>query len=263
VIAVCWKWVAADDDVRWAGVSDADRAALEIALRLAETTGDDVTVASVGGPGADHGLREARAIGAAAAVRVDAPAGLASDAVARALAAVVAGAEWVLCGDASPDRGSGAVPAFLAAELGAAQALGLVDVTPAAGPVRATRRLDGGRREVLDIDAPAVLSLEGAAATLRRASLPGELAARTAPIRVVAGPSGPIERADTIHPYRPRPRVMGAPTGDALERVLQLTDSCTARAAHELMTLEPAAAADHILAVLADWGYVPAVTPAT
>ena len=36
MIAVCWKWVTADGDERWAGVSDADRAALEIGLRLAE-----------------------------------------------------------------------------------------------------------------------------------------------------------------------------------------------------------------------------------
>ena len=40
MIGVCWKWVVGDDgDERWAGVSDADRAALEIALRLAEATG--------------------------------------------------------------------------------------------------------------------------------------------------------------------------------------------------------------------------------
>ena len=38
------------------------------------------------------------------------------------------GAGLVLCGDLSADRGSGSVPAFLAAHLGAAQALGLVAV---------------------------------------------------------------------------------------------------------------------------------------
>jgi electron transfer flavoprotein beta subunit len=263
VIAVCWKWVATGGDDRWAGVSDADRAALEVGLRLAEATGDQVTVASVGGPGAEHGLREAVATGATTAVRVDAPDGLTSAAVAGALAAVVAGADWVVCGDASPDRGSGAVPAYLAAELGAAQALGLVEVTPTAGLVRVTRRLDGGRRELLDVAAPAVLSLEGAVATLRRASLPGELAARTVPIEVVAGPAGPVDGADTVEPYRPRPRAMGAPSGGALDRVLQLTDAGGAKATHELVTLEPAAAADRILAVLDDWGYLALVMPAT
>ena len=129
MIVVCWKWVATDGDERWAGVSEPDRAALEVGLRLAEARGDTVTVVSVGEPGAVIGLREALAVGAHRAVRVDAPAGLTSAAVAAAIAPVAADADWVLCGDASADRGSGSVPAFVAAELGAAQALGLVAVT--------------------------------------------------------------------------------------------------------------------------------------
>ena len=73
------------------------------------------------------GLREALAVGAARAVRIDAPGDVRrATPVAAALATVVAGATWVVCGDVSADRGSGSVPAFLAAELGVAQALGLV-----------------------------------------------------------------------------------------------------------------------------------------
>lgn len=258
MIAVCWKWVAADDDERWAGVSEADRAALEIGLQLAEAAGDAVTVVTVGRAGAEHGLREALAVGAARAVRVDAAPDLASDAVARALAGVVGGASWIVCGDLSADRGTGAVPAFLAAELGVAQALGLVAVTPAAGTVRATRRLDAGRREVLDVAAPAVLSVEGAAAHLRRASLPAELAARTAMMEVVPGPAGPLDHPDAVRPYRPRARALPAPSGDALHRVLQLTQAVgTTATTHELVTLDPPAAADRILAALAEWGYEP------
>ena len=131
VIVVCWKWVTAGDDERWAGVSESDRAALEVALGLAATTGDEVTVVTVGGPAPRSGCGEALAVGATRAVRIDAPADLESAAVAHALAAGCAGADWVVCGDASSDRGSGSVPAFVAAELGAAQALGLVAVEPA------------------------------------------------------------------------------------------------------------------------------------
>jgi electron transfer flavoprotein beta subunit len=258
VIAVCWKWVAADDDERWAAVSEADRAALEIALSLADAPGRDVTVVTVGGPPADAGLREALAVGATRAVRIDAPAELGSGAVAGAVARVVGGATWILCGDLSADRGSGAVPGFLAAELGIAQALGLVSVVRAStSTVRVTRRLDSGRREVLDVTAPAVLSVEGAAARLRRAALTAELAARRASIDVVAGPSGPVEHPDAVRPYRPRARALAAPTGTPLARVLQLTDAAGATSTtHELVTLEPAAAADRILAALAEWGYV-------
>ncbi len=257
MIGVCWKWVTAGDE-RWSGVSDADRAALETALALASERGEAVTVAAVGVPGAEIALREALAVGATRAVRVDAPADLESAAVARALASVMDGAAWIVCGDASADRGSGAVPAFLAAELGAAQALGLVAVTVRGGDadVRATRRLDGGRREVLAVTAPAVLSVEGAAARLRRASLPAELAARRATIEVVQGPTGPVEHPDAVQRYRPRARMLPAPEGAALSRVLQLTDAAGATSTtHELVTLDPPDAADRILAALAEWGY--------
>jgi electron transfer flavoprotein beta subunit len=257
VIGVCWKWVAAGDDERWAGVSESDRAALEVALGIAEVVGEPVTVVSAGGAGADAGLREAMAVGAARAVRVDTPADVESAAVAHALAAVLTGASWVVCGDASADRGSGAVPAFLAAELRASQALGLVSVAPAADGMRATRRLDGGRRELLAIAAPAVLSVEGAAARLRRASLPAELAARRATIEVVPGPTSPVQHPDAAQRYRPRARVLAAPAGGALARVLQLTDAAgTTSTTHELVTLDPADAATRILAALTEWGYL-------
>jgi electron transfer flavoprotein beta subunit len=160
-----------------------------------------------------------------------------------------------VCGDASADRGSGAVPAFLAAELGARQALGLVAVTTAAGDLRATRRLDGGRREVLDVSPPAVLSVEGGVARLRRATLAAELAARTATVEEIDGPRGPIEAAELARPYRPRARALAAPSGAALDRVRRLTDAGRQRTAHELVTLDPAAAAKRILDALRDWNH--------
>ena len=151
--------------------------------------------------------------------------------------------------------GRGAVPAYLAAELGVAQALGLVAVTTSPGTLTATRRLDGGRREILDVTAPAVLSVEGAVAPLRRASLGAELAARTAMVEEVAGPSGPIETADAIRPYRPRARALAAPSGGALDRVRRLTDAGRRHTTHELAVLDPPAAAARILAALREWGY--------
>jgi electron transfer flavoprotein beta subunit len=226
-------------------------------------------VVSVGGPGADAGLRAALAAGATRAVRVDTSGELTSEAVAAALASVVDGSTWVLCGDASADRGSGAVPAFLAAELDVAQALGLVDVAVTAAtdgqPLDVTRRLDGGRREVLAVAAPAVLSVEGAVARLRRASLPAELAARTAPIEVVPGPVGAEEHLADVAPYRPRPRVVSAPSGSALTRILQLTDAVTPTVpSRELVTLAPDAAAELILTTLREWGYdLPALSPSS
>lgn len=301
MILVAWKWVTASGggrgqpgdgpavehgrepgDARWSGISDADRAALEVALRLAAAdagrgaAAEQVTVVSVGGPGGEQGLREALAIGATRAVRVDAPVGLSSAAVARAIAAVAADARWVVCGDVSADRGTGAVPAMVAAELGVAQALGLLGVeaggtapdgtapgstapdgTAPDGTVRVIRRLDGGRREVLELDAPAVISVEGGVARLRRAALPAELAARRAVIEVVPGPAGPVDRPDAVRPYRPRARTLPAPVGGTLQRIRSLTDAGgQPTTGTETVVLDPAAAAERILSSLREWGYL-------
>jgi electron transfer flavoprotein beta subunit len=259
-IAVCWKWLAEGDDERWAGVSPADEAALELALRLAEARDDTVTVVTAGPPGATRGLRAALAVGATRAVRVDVPAGLRSDAVADALAAALspAGPDLVLCGDYSLDRGSGSVPALVAAALGARQALGVVELDPrATGAVHVVRRLDGGRREELSVEPRAVISVEGSVARLRRASLTAELAARSAPIEEVAGPRAPVEEPVDVRPYRPRARVLPAPAGpDSLARVRALTTSADTVGHGEVVVAEPAQAAARIVAALRDWGYL-------
>ena len=126
----------------------------------------------------------------------------------------------VLCGDRSADRGTGALPAFLAHELGAAQALGLVslEADPASADagraVLAQRRLDGGWRERLTVPLPAVCSVEGAGVRLRRASLEGALAAagsavaagglRRWPGTAADGPT-PAVRVGASRPFRPGP----------------------------------------------------------
>ncbi len=65
--------------------------------------------------------------------------------------------------------GTGALPAFLAHELAAAQALGLVTLTTDGHRLAAERRLDGGWRERLTVPCPAVCSVEAAGVRLRRA----------------------------------------------------------------------------------------------
>lgn len=263
-IVVCWKWVALDGDERRAGVSAADQAALETALQLGEALGAPVTVVSLGPRAAETWLREALATGASRAVRIDASIDLPSAKVAAGLAKVVRGADWILCGDYSADRGSGSVPAFLAAELGAAQALGLLNVSAEPSgdgnqvpEVAAIRRLDGGRREKLRVSSPAVLSVEGSVARLRRATLPAEMAARDAVIDTMPGPRSDDQHADLIRPYRPRPRVVPAPAGAAaLDRIRALTDATTAVAHGETVTLDPPAAADRIVEALVEWGYL-------
>lgn len=279
MIAVCLKWIdhrpefdaygtPSSPDARFAGVSAADQAALEWALRCRDaqaqsgsgtTTGarPEVVAITVGPASADAVLNDALVAGADRAIRVDMPFGTPSRVVAACLAQHASNASVVWCGDYSLDRGTGSVPAFLAHDLGFAQALGLIEIDLLSAEHTTTlRRLDGGRRERLAITRPTVLSVEGSTARLRRAPLRSLL--RTKHIETV--PAGGQVLADNVitltRPYRPRARVLPAPAGaTALDRMRAITDAGATTVHGETVWLEPAAAAERIVATLRDWGY--------
>jgi electron transfer flavoprotein beta subunit len=278
-IVACLKWLSqpdAPDDERFAGVSPADRAALEIALTLGAERGEPVVVMTAGPVGAERALRTAVACGATRVVRIDLPVDAESRDVADALADEIehldaSGGSVVVCGDYSLDRGTGSVPAYLAHRLEAAQALGLVAVESAghtagvttgatrapARTIRATRRLDGGRREVLDVPTPCVLSVEGSVASLRRAGLRQLLDAQAATVHVVAATQGRHAPAAVVAPFRPRARALAAPAGDqALDRLRALTDAGGTSTRGETVVLAPRDAAARIVQALRDWGYL-------
>jgi electron transfer flavoprotein beta subunit len=301
VVAACLKWAdlrpevdplsgAVAHDARSFGWSAADEAALEWAVRLGECWRAPVVALTAGPAPATEGLRRALAVGAAAAVRVDVDADASSSSVAEGLAAALRPLADVVpgqpapaggagrgdggdvrlvacCGDWSVDRGSGSVPAFLAAELGAAQALGLVGLHAGGavpGRLQVERRLDRGRRERLEVTAPAVVSVEGGTAHLRRASLPAVLAADSAAVTVVPGPPPPAGSGNVPRPlrqtaYRPRARILAGPDPAAPpdQRVLALTGALVERSPPRTVRAEPAEAAGIILEQLRAWGYEP------
>jgi len=233
------------------GLSPAEAAALEYGLRVAAAWSGRVLAVTASDESADETLRQVAALGAGV-LRVPWPPAhgpghapdrpgryvgdLAQDerALASALAAAIRGAAGggagpalVLAGDRSADRGTGALPAYLAHELGAAQALGLVGLEVQAEHLIAERRLDGGRRERLRVPVPAVCSVEAAGVRLRRAGLPGVLAAARAAVPVAPAPEAagpPKVTVGRARPYRPPARVVPPPAGTtARERLLELT----------------------------------------
>jgi len=283
-------------DSRFFGCSAADQAALEWALRLADRRLDNtapthVVALTAGPPDADGLLREALAAGASHVVRVDLSPTAASDHVATSLAVAlesipatlsIPAPTMVCAGDWSVDRGSGSVPAFVAARLGWGQALGLVavgldpasnpafDLSPdeaapaerrSLSPLTVTRRLDHGRREVLAVQGPAVLSFEGGTTELRRASLARVLRARDSTITVVDGPHAPPSRVTVVHhgPDRPRPRALRPPNFDLSprERVLSITGALVERTPPRTVVATPDDAAQMVLDQLRTWGYLP------
>jgi electron transfer flavoprotein beta subunit len=274
LVAACVKWTDLRPDVDRVhgtvhhrstgyGFSRADRAAVEVALRLGAAWGAPVAVLGAGPAEAATGLAEFLAAGADRAVRLDDDGDRPSELVAADLAAVLSpadlAADMVVCGDYSADRGSGTVPAYLAHHLGAAQALGLVSVEAlGAGRLRAVRRLDGGRRELLEVSAPAVVSVEGSVAELRRAPLGARLSSGPEDVEVRPARAGHHVEPPRLRPWRPRTRVLAPPRGDeALERVVHLTGALVDRSPPRTVELGPAEAAEAILDQLRAWGYLP------
>ena len=307
-IAACLKWVDQNPDVdpltgavhtdrRTSGASPADAAALEWALRLGARWRRPVVAVTAGPAAADALVREALAAGATAGLRADLPAGAVSDEVAAALAAALPRpVDLVLCGVWSLDRGTGSVPAFLAAELDAVQALGLVTLEPDDTATEAgllgERRLDAGRRERVRVRLPAVCSVEAASARLRRASFEAVVASQEATVPVAsvtarrgmapgptlrpgpgAGPGAAVRTESgvrtgsgvrpgsgvRVRPYRPRAKELAAPSStlSPRERILALTGSLVDREPPQTLVLDPPAAADELLARLRHWGYLP------
>jgi electron transfer flavoprotein beta subunit len=284
VAALSWSWRETEVDpltgavranLRDRGPNSSELAALEHALRLAERWSARVVAASVAPAEADEMLRDALAAGAAQALRVEParwmarprPSGLvggereSAAALAAALRHHYGVPDLVLCGDLSADRATGSFPAFLAASLGAAQALGCVRLEPADDrTLRVHRRLDGGRREVLIVRPPAVVSVEAAGIRLRRAGLPATLSRHDAPITVADAPAAaPLTGILAAHPYRPRPRELPGPAGTALRRTMELTGVLAQRTPPAVIgPLPPDQAADELLAYLRRCGYLAA-----
>ncbi len=257
-------------DSRRADLSASDAAALEHSLRAAEAWGGTVLALAAGPPSLDPVLQQAVALGARA-LRIpwsDTQSGPAveADLLAAALAAAITQAgppALVICGDRSPSRGIGAVPALVAHHLGAEQALGLVSLTvdPASRVIFAERRLDGGWRERLRVQAPAVCSVEAAGIRLRRAPFASALSSSRRPIPVTAFQPGASTRAVPLRigpprPYRPRTKAVPPPTGATHERLLALTGALVAHDPPRIVgPVGPAEAAGELIDFLVGHGY--------
>ncbi len=264
-----------DHDPRRFGTTAADRAALAWCLDTAPAVGARVTALTVGPVGADAVLRDALAAGVDRVVRVDVAPGVLDgptgvETAARAAAIVLGGgpdgtdpADVVVCGEHGPDRASAAFAALVAHHLDAVQVTRCTELGLDGAILRARRRLDRGRREQVEADLPVVVSVEPGVAHPTRASLPGVLTSRRAPIEVVAVPVAPVPgvRVTGRGPWRARSRELPSPRGDVRERLLALTGALETREARQALTVTPDEAADAILSHLETWGHGGRGTP--
>jgi electron transfer flavoprotein beta subunit len=189
-----------------------DAAATEEALQIRERLGEgEVVVVSAGGGEAEPALRRCLAMGADRAVRV---AGRFDDpfTVARALAEAVRTEEprLVLCGVQSSDSVQAATGTALAELLGLARVAVVTKVELAEDRATVNRELEGGLVDVVDVDLPALLTIQTGINQPRYANLRAIKQAEQQEISLVE-PAGGGEPA-----YRVR-RLFSPPKGEGAE----------------------------------------------
>jgi electron transfer flavoprotein beta subunit len=197
-IAVCIKQVPNTEarlrvsrDGRWVEeedlpfvINESDEYALEEGLRIAEKTGGEVVVFSLGPERVKEALRKALAVGAARAVHLSDPAFAGGDALAtgRALAAALTrdSVDRVLTGSQSDDVGFGGTGSVVAGHLGWPHVwlvMG-VEVEEGNASAKVTREMESGVNEVSRVRLPAVLEIQAGINHPRYASLKGIMAAK-------------------------------------------------------------------------------------
>ncbi len=154
-----------DPDYLDYALNEWDSFATEEALRLREAAGDgDVLALTVGDEDAEDAMRRALAMGADRGIRVwsDELAGADPITVARALAEVV-GAEspdLVFCGVQSSDAAQAATGAALAEILGLPRVAVVTKLELGNGTATVHRELEGGLVDVVEVDTPALLTIQ-------------------------------------------------------------------------------------------------------
>jgi electron transfer flavoprotein beta subunit len=213
-IAVCIKQVPDSEarlrvakDERWIdetdlpfAINESDVYALEQALRIAETTGGEVVVFSLGPERVREALRKALALGAQRAVHLADPVFAGGDAVAtgRALAAAIRREAYdlVLTGSQSDDVGYGSTGSLVAAHLNWPHAWLVMGVEiETGGTVRVVREMESGMNEILRLPLPAVIEVQAGINQPRYASLKGIMAAKKKEIQPLSAADLGVEAA--------------------------------------------------------------------
>jgi electron transfer flavoprotein beta subunit len=176
------KWVE-EEDLPFV-TNESDLYALEEGLALAEKTGGEVVVFSLGPERVKEALRKALAVGAARAVHLNDAAFAGGDALAtgRALAAALGrdSFDLVLTGSESDDVRWGGTGSVIAGHLGWPHGwLGMGGELEEGGKsLKVTREMESGVNEISRVALPAVLEIQAGINHPRYASLKGIMAAK-------------------------------------------------------------------------------------
>lgn len=178
-----------------------DEYGLELALQLAEASGGEVTVVSMGPDEALAGVQRALAMGAHKAVLISDPALRGADALAtaRVLAAAIGrqGADLVIAGVESTDGYTGTVPVTVAELLDMASVTAVRKLDADGDGFRVERQTEAGY-DVLRTPTPSLITVTAGATEPRYPSLKGIMAAKSKPVeRLSAADLGVADVAST------------------------------------------------------------------
>jgi electron transfer flavoprotein beta subunit len=171
-------------------VNEADTYAVEEALRLCEQDGDgEVVVVTAGGEKAEEALRRCIAMGADRAVRVSVAVEEAIDPVlvARRLATVARQErpDLILCGVQSSDSAQQSTGPALASALGLPVASVATKVDLEEDGVVVRREFEGGLAEIVEVERPAVVTVQTGLNEPRYGTFKGMMKAKKANVEVV------------------------------------------------------------------------------
>ena len=170
-------------------INELDEYAIEEGLRLAEASGGEVTILSMGPPRASESIRKALSMGADKAVHLvdDGLAGSAALATSAAIAAVLTriGFDLVILGSESTDARMGVLAAMLAERLGVPQLSFASKVETDGQAITIHRQTDDGYDKV-EASLPAVLSVVEKINEPRYPSFKGIMAAKKKPVETLS-----------------------------------------------------------------------------
>jgi electron transfer flavoprotein beta subunit len=204
-----------------------DEISVEEAVRMKEAgVVTEVVALSCGVPACQETLRTAMAIGADRGILVETEAELQPLAVARLLKALVdkEQPQLVMLGKQAIDDDANQVGQMLAALLGWPQATFASQVTVEAGRATVTREIDGGL-ETIEVDLPAIVTVDLRLNTPRYATLPNIMKAKKKPLEVVTPAALGVDvtpRLTTLKLAEPAKREAGVRVADAAELVSKL-----------------------------------------
>jgi electron transfer flavoprotein beta subunit len=164
-------------------INDFDNYAVEAALQLREKEGGEVIIVSAGPDRSAKDIRQAFAMGADWGIHINDPEVISGDSyvIASALSNAIkeiGDVDLVLTGVMAEDIQAGVTGVMIAHMLGLPHCTNVVKMEAAGGTLTLNRELEGGKNEIIEMSAPAVLSIQSGMNEPRYPTLPGIMKAK-------------------------------------------------------------------------------------